>query len=90
MDTEPFIVFATGEVEAVRKEVVILRQELSDRDETISDLKQQLKQHGASEATIKMLKEKGHSKLLTAARKVKKEAATKAVQLSHQQTEPGR
>ena len=79
--------FATGEVEAVRKEVIILRQELGDRDESISDLKQQIE---ASEATIKMLKEKVHSKLLTAAREIKKEAATKAVQPSHQQTKPGR
>ena len=87
MGTEPFILFATGEVEAIRKEVVILRQELSDRDETISDLKQQIE---ASEATIKMLKEKVHSTLSTAAGEIKKEATTTAVQLSFQQTDPGK
>ena len=50
--------FAEGvEVEDIRKEIVILRQQLSDRDETIG---QQQKEIEASEATIKMLKEKVH------------------------------
>ena len=48
--------FAEGvEVEGIRKEIIILRQQLSDRDETISQLQ---KENEASEATIKMLKEK--------------------------------
>ena len=80
MGTEPFILSAAGEVEAIRKEVVILRQELSDSYETISDLNQQ----------IKMLKEKVHSTLSTAAGEIKKEATTTAVQLSFQQTDPGK
>ena len=76
--------FATGEVEAIRKEVVILRQELSDSYETISDLKQQI------EATIKMLKKKVHSTLSTAAGEIKKEATTTAMQLLLQPTDPGK
>ena len=44
-------------MEGVRKEIVTLRQELSDRDENIMDLKKQVE---ASEATIKILKEKNH------------------------------
>ena len=87
MGTEPFILFPVEEVEAVRREVVILRQELSDRDETISELKQQIEE---SEATNKMLKEIVHIIHSTAAGEIKKEAPTKAGQLSLQQDDPGK
>ena len=63
-----------------------MRQELSDRDETISEQKKQIE---ASEATIKILKEKVHSMLSTAAGKVKKESTTKSEYPSIQHSDPG-
>ena len=63
----------------------MLRQQLSDRDETISDLKHQIE---ASEATIKMLKEKDHNMPSTAAGMVKEESTTTAELPSLEQTDP--
>ena len=71
---------------ALRKENFVLRQQLSDRDETISEQKQQIE---ASEATIKMLKEKSHSRLSTAAGIIKKESTTKPEHPLIQQFDPG-
>ena len=83
----PLFLFGKGEESAaLRKEIVVLRQQLSDRDETISEQKQQIE---ASEATIKMLKEKSHSKLSTAARVIKKESTTEPVYPIIQQSDPG-
>ena len=77
-------VFAKGgEIAALRKENVILQQEWSDRDETISDLKQQIE---ASEATIKMLKEKVHSMLSTSPGVVKEQPTTEVEQPSLQRS----
>ena len=67
--------FAEGvEVKDIRKEIIILRQQLSDRDETIVQLQ---KENEASEATIKMLKEKVHrlSDQLSSSGVVKREHA---------------
>ena len=80
-----------GEVEAVRKEIVILRQGLSDRDETIMDLEKQIE---ASEATIMMLKEKVQhlSSQILSAENVMKEPSMiqpKVEQPSFQLLEPG-
>ena len=79
--------FGKGEENAVlRKEIVVLRQQLNDRDETISVQKQQIE---ASEATIKILKEKSRSRLSTAAGKIKKESTTKPEHPLIQQSDPG-
>ena len=60
-----------------------MRQQLSDRDETISEQKKQIE---ASEATIKMLKEKEHSGLSTAAWK---ESTAKIEHPPFRQSDPG-
>ena len=81
-----------GENAVLRKKNIFLQQQLSDRDETISEQKQQIE---ASEATIKMLKEKSEylNNQLMSVGVVKKEPPSvqvKPEQSSLLQTEPGR